>query len=55
MAIGLIVWVATTAFVLLYLVVNKPGFLFNPSDFDKTVQPMLFGAPAPIIQVPPEA
>ena len=54
MASGLAVYVSVTGFVLVYLVVKKPGFLFNPSDYDRAVQPMLFGAPAPIIQTPPE-
>lgn len=54
MSVGLLAYVGVTSFLLVYLVVKKPGFLFNPSDYDSSVQPMLFGAPGPTIQPPPE-
>ena len=50
MALGLLAYVGVTGFMLVYLAMHKPGFLFNPSDFDKGVQPMLFGAPPVIVQ-----
>lgn len=53
MSVGLLAYVGVTGFLLVHIVTTKPGFLFNPSDYDKTVQPMLFGAPAPVIQAPP--
>jgi len=53
MAFGVIVWVSVTAFLLIHIVTKKPGFLFNPSDYDKTVQHLLFNAPGPIIPAPP--
>jgi hypothetical protein len=56
MAAGLLLYVLIAGFLLVYLVVKRPGFLFNPSDFDKSVQPMLFGSAAPKLEVvnPPE-
>jgi hypothetical protein len=50
MALGLLAYVSVTGFMLVYLAMHKPGFLFNASDFDKSVQPMLFGAPPVIVQ-----
>lgn len=50
MAIGLLIYVLVASFMVVYLVVKKPGFLFNPSDYDKDVQPLLFGAPSVVIQ-----
>ncbi|MHC4575205.1 MAG: hypothetical protein ACYS76_13920 [Planctomycetota bacterium] len=51
MGIGLLIYVAVAGFLLVYLVVKRPHFLFNPSDYDKSVQPMLFGASEPVLQV----
>lgn len=52
MAVGLLAYVAVASFLLVYLALTKPGFLFNPSDYDSAVQPMLFGAPSPVIAPP---
>lgn len=51
MASGLLVYVLVAAFLIVYLVVKKPAFLFNPSDYDKSVQHMLFGPTAPKLEV----
>jgi hypothetical protein len=51
MAVGLLLYVLIAGFLLLYLVIKKPYFLFNPSDYDKSVQPMLFGGSGPVLQV----
>src|SRR5262245_22201568 len=53
MGIGAIVFVLTAAFLLIYLTVKKPGFLFNPGDYDPAVQPMLFDRPTPILAPDP--
>lgn len=57
MAAGLLLYVGVAGFLLIYLVVKRPAFLFNPSDFDKSVQHMLFGPGAPKLEVidPPPA
>jgi hypothetical protein len=34
-----------------YLAVRRLGFLFNPSDFDPSVQHMLFGPGVPTIKI----
>lgn len=39
-----ILYALVVAFVPLYLVLKKPHFLFNPSDYTPAVQPMLFEA-----------
>lgn len=56
MALGLILYVCIAGFLLVYLVVKRPFFLFNPSDFDKSVQHLLFGPGVPKLEVanPPE-
>jgi hypothetical protein len=56
MAAGLLMYVAIAGFLLVYLVVKRPFFLFNPSDFDKSVQHLLFGPTAPKLEVtiPPQ-
>jgi hypothetical protein len=57
MAVGLLAYVGIAGFLLIYLVVKRPAFLFNPSDFDKSVQHLLFGPGAPQLEVanPPAA
>jgi len=52
-AIG-IIYAAVVAFVLIYIVFKKPHFLFNPSDYTPSVQPMLFDQPELSVQNPPE-
>jgi len=42
-AIGLIAYVGTACFIVIYLALKKPQLLFNPSDYDKDVQKYLFG------------
>lgn len=51
MAVGLVVYIGIAGFLLVYLVVRKPAFLFNPSDYDKSVQHMLFGPGVPKLEV----
>ena len=56
MAFGIVAFALVVGFLLIYLAVRRPGFLFNPSDFDPSVQHMLFGPGVPalkITQVPP--
>jgi hypothetical protein len=55
MAFGLGVFVLTVAFLLIYLSIKKPGFLFNPGDYDPAVQPYLFDRPTPVLAAPPDA
>ena len=40
-------------FVLIYLAVRQPHFLFNPSDYAPSVQPLLFGERTPTLKVEP--
>ncbi len=56
MGIGLLAYVGIAGFLLIYLVVKRPAFLFNPSDFDKSVQHLLFGPGTPQLEVanPPQ-
>ena len=42
-ALGLIAYIVTSCFIVIYLTVKKPHLLFNPSDYDKDVQKYLFG------------
>ena len=42
-ALGIIAYIGTSCFIVLYLTITKPHFLFNPSDYDKDVQKYLFG------------
>jgi len=51
MAIGLVAYVLVAGFLLIYLVVRRPEFLFNPRDFDPSVQHLLFGATVPTVVV----
>ena len=50
-ALGIFVYVSTAAFVVIYLTVRRPHFLFNPSDYDKTVQPQLLGPSGPRLAI----
>jgi len=40
-------------FVLIYLAVRKPHFLFNPSDYAAPVQSLLFGDQSPTLRAEP--
>ena len=51
MGAGIIAYVGVAGFLLVYLVMKRPHFLFNPSDYDKAVQPMLFNQPESQIDV----
>lgn len=42
MSLGLVAYITVAGFTLVYLVVHRPELLFNPSDFDKSVQHLLF-------------
>ncbi|MGZ8219468.1 hypothetical protein [Methylomagnum sp.] len=55
MSFGLIAYVFVAGFFLVYLAVKRPAFLFNPSDYDSSVQHHLFDASAPKIRVKPKA
>jgi len=48
---GILAYGLTAAFVVIYLAVKNPNLLFNPSDYDPTVQHQLFGTPASKIEV----
>ncbi len=41
-ALGIIAYIGTSCFIVVYLAVKKPHLLFNPSDYDKDVQKYLF-------------
>jgi len=53
MAFGLVAYVLVAGFLLIYLVVKRPGFLFNPSDYDSSVQHRLFDTPGIAVANPP--
>ncbi len=56
MSLGLVAYVGVAGFLLVYLVVKRPAFLFNPSDYDSSVQHMLFSeGPKIVVQNPPLA
>lgn len=54
MSFGLIAYVLVAGFLLIYLAIKRPAFLFNPSDYDSSVQHHLFNASAPKIRVKPK-
>ncbi len=51
MGFGIMLYVLVAAYVLIVLVNKTPHFLFNPSDYDKDVQPLLFGGAQAQIKV----
>jgi len=51
MGVGIVAYVGVAGFLLIYLVMKRPHFLFNPSDYDAAVQPMLFNSPETQINV----
>lgn len=54
MAFGLFAYVIVAGFLLIYLVVKRPTFLFNPSDYDSSVQHLLFPPTSQIVITQPE-
>lgn len=56
MSFGLVAYVGVAGFLLIYLVIKRPPFLFNPSDYDSSVQHLLFSnAPQLVVKTPPQA
>lgn len=54
MSLGLVAYVGVAGFLLVYLVLKRPAFLFNPSDYDSSVQHMLFSdGPKLVVKNPP--
>ena len=52
MAFGLFAYVVVAGYLIIYLVLRRPQFLFNPSNFDPSVQHLLFSGPrAPRLKV----
>ena len=53
MSFGLIAYVCVAGFLLIYLVTKRPAFLFNPSDYDSSVQHLLFANAPQLVVTPP--
>lgn len=51
MSFGLLAYVGVAGFLLIYLAIKRPAFLFNPSDYDSSVQHRLFDIPSPHIRI----
>jgi hypothetical protein len=51
MAFGLVAYVLVASFLIIYLVLRRPEFLFNPSNFHPSVQHLLFGPGTPQLTV----
>ena len=51
MGVGMLGYVGVAGFLIVYLVIKKTPFLFNPSDYDKSVQSMLFGPQVPEVEI----
>lgn len=51
MGFGLLVYIGTASYLLIKLVNKNPQFLFNPSDYDSKVQPLLFQEGSKLIKM----